>query len=195
MYISKYQRNGLKKKGIQICYEICIVTTCKSCGAWRYSNLNPTQKNIMFGEVQTWRLKNVLCTSCRSIQQAKEDWTWRTHFKGIPVSKEGFGTPLFGMFQNSDARKCLFLTKKNRFRASLFWDIPICETSIQRGVFYLKNFPLNGGFKINGCSKPFFRSFFWPWDFVFNRRVKKRSLETQLLSKPTFKGKFSICWL
>ena len=89
--------------------------------------------------------------------------------------KKGLEPHYLGMSQNSDARKCLFLTKKNRFRASLFWDIPICETSIQRVVFYLKNFPWNGVFKINGCSKPFFRSFFWPSCFL-NHRAKKKGV-------------------
>ena len=93
--------------------------------------------------------------------------------KESQCQKKGLEPHYLGMSQNSDARKCLFLTKKNRFRASLFWDIPICETSIQRVVFYLKNFPLNGGFKINGCSKPFFRSFFWPCFFLKSQGQKK----------------------
>ena len=46
-----------------------------------------------------------------------------------------------------------------------------------------------------GVPNPFFDPFFDPGIFFLNPRVKKRSLETQLLSKPTFKGKFSICWL
>ena len=62
--------------------------------------------------------------------------------KESQCQKKGLEPHYLGVSQNNDARKCLFLAKKNRFQASLFWDIPICETSIQRVVFYLNNFRL-----------------------------------------------------
>jgi len=68
----------------------------------------PHQNNIFLG---FWwgpnlKIKDVICTSCRSIQEAKKGWTWQTHFLfQKTVSRKGFGVPI--IFETSIQRNNL----------------------------------------------------------------------------------------